>query len=141
MLSVAPRALRPGNAPTGVIRAAGLALTKVLAGEGAPYNILVNALMVGSIVSDQIARRHQASGGEKTFEDMVAEVSNLLAMKGPQDQALVLPAYDQVLKSSHLFNLMDARGAIAVAERQSYIGRIRDLTKACAQAWIEGPGA
>jgi glycyl-tRNA synthetase alpha chain len=36
---------------------------------------------------------------------------------------------------------MDARGAIAVAERQSYIGRIRDLTKACAQAWVEGPGA
>ena len=56
----------------------------------------------------------------------------LLAMTGPQGQALVLPAYDQVLKASHLFNLMDARGAIAVAERQSYIGRIRDLCKACA---------
>jgi glycyl-tRNA synthetase alpha chain len=41
-----------------------------------------------------------------------------------------------VLKSSHLFNLLDARGAIAVAERQSYIGRIRDLTKACASAWV-----
>ena len=41
----------------------------------------------------------------------------------------VLAAYDHVLKASHLFNLMDARGAIAVAERQSYIGRIRDLTK------------
>ena len=58
-------------------------------------------------------------------------------MKGPQGQPLVLPAYDLVLKSSHLFNLMDARGAIAVAERQSYIGRIRDLTKACAEAWVE----
>ena len=41
----------------------------------------------------------------------------------------MLPAYDQVLKASHLFNLMDARGAIAVAERQSYIGRIRDLVQ------------
>ncbi|MBU2118117.1 MAG: glycine--tRNA ligase subunit alpha, partial [Alphaproteobacteria bacterium] len=50
---------------------------------------------------------------------------------------LVLPAYDQVLKASHLFNLMDARGAIAVAERQSYIGRIRDLCKACATEWVE----
>jgi hypothetical protein len=49
----------------------------------------------------------------------------------------VLPAYDHVLKASHLFNLMDARGAIAVAERQSYIGRIRDLCKACASAWVE----
>jgi glycyl-tRNA synthetase alpha chain len=48
----------------------------------------------------------------------------------------VLPAYDHVLKASHLFNLMDARGSIAVAERQSYIGRIRDLCKACAQAWV-----
>ena len=54
----------------------------------------------------------------------------------PQGQALVLPAYDLVLKASHLFNLMNARGAIAVAERASYIGRIRDLCKACASAWV-----
>jgi glycyl-tRNA synthetase alpha chain len=72
----------------------------------------------------------------RQFEDMERQVPRLLAMKGPQGQALVLPAYDHVLKSSHLFNLMDARGAIAVAERQSYIGRIRDLTKACATAWV-----
>ena len=52
----------------------------------------------------------------------------------------MLPAYDHVLKASHLFNLMDARGAIAVAERQSYIGRIRDLTKMCAEAWVENEG-
>jgi glycyl-tRNA synthetase alpha chain len=45
-----------------------------------------------------------------------------------------------VLKASHLFNLMDARGAIAVAERQSYIGRIRDLTKLCADAWVANEG-
>jgi glycyl-tRNA synthetase alpha chain len=49
---------------------------------------------------------------------------------------LALPAYDHVLKASHLFNIMDARGAIAVAERQSYIGRIRDLCKICAEAWV-----
>ena len=42
-----------------------------------------------------------------------------------------------MLKASHLFNLMDARGAIAVAERQSYIGRIRELCKACALAYVE----
>jgi glycyl-tRNA synthetase alpha chain len=73
---------------------------------------------------------------KRQFEDMERQVPRLLAMRGPQGQALVLPAYDHVLKASHLFNLMDARGAIAVAERQSYIGRIRDLTKACAQAWV-----
>ena len=56
---------------------------------------------------------------------------------GLKMQPLVLADYDQVLKASHLFNLMDARGAIAVAERQSYIGRIRDLCKACAVAYVE----
>ena len=73
---------------------------------------------------------------KRQFEDMERQVPRLLDMQGPQGQALVLPAYDHVLKASHLFNLMDARGAIAVAERQSYIGRIRDLTKACATAWV-----
>jgi glycyl-tRNA synthetase alpha chain len=77
---------------------------------------------------------------KRQFEDMEAQVPRLLATAGPQGQALVLPAYDYVLKASHLFNLMDARGAIAVAERQSYIGRIRDLCKACAQAWVELEG-
>ena len=46
-----------------------------------------------------------------------------------------------MLKASHLFNLMDARGAIAVAERQSYIGRIRDLTRMCAEAWVANEAA
>jgi glycyl-tRNA synthetase alpha chain len=73
---------------------------------------------------------------KRQFEDMEAAVPKLLAARGRQGQPLVLPAYDHVLKASHLFNLMDARGAIAVAERQSYIGRIRDLTKACATAWV-----
>ena len=72
---------------------------------------------------------------KRQFEDMERQVPRLLAARGPQGQPLVLPAYDHVLKASHLFNLMDARGAIAVAERQSYIGRIRDLTRACASAW------
>ena len=74
---------------------------------------------------------------ERQFEDMEREASRILDQRGRQGQRLVLPAYDHVLKASHLFNLMDSRGAIAVAERQSYIGRIRDLCKACAQAWVE----
>ena len=73
---------------------------------------------------------------KRQFEDMERQVPRFLAMTGPQGQQLVLPAYDHVLKASHLFNLMDARGAIAVAERQSYIGRIRDLCKMCAEAWV-----
>jgi glycyl-tRNA synthetase alpha chain len=74
---------------------------------------------------------------QRQFVDMEAEVRSLLEQTGPQGQVLVLPAYDRVLKASHLFNLMDARGAIAVAERQSYIGRIRDLCKLCAEAWLK----
>jgi len=77
---------------------------------------------------------------KQEFEDMEREVPRLLASRGRRGQPLVLPAYDHVLKASHLFNLMDARGAIAVAERQSYIGRIRDLCKACAEAWVAEQG-
>ncbi|MDB5440412.1 MAG: glycine--tRNA ligase subunit alpha [Caulobacteraceae bacterium] len=74
---------------------------------------------------------------KRQFEDMERQVPLILARKGPQGQSLALPAYDHVLKASHLFNVMNARGAIAVAERASYIGRIRDLCKACASAWVE----
>ncbi|MCA6230704.1 MAG: glycine--tRNA ligase subunit alpha, partial [Phenylobacterium sp.] len=77
---------------------------------------------------------------KRQFEDMETQVPRLLQGRGPQGQATVLPAYDHVLKASHLFNLMDARGAIAVAERQSYIGRIRDLTRMCAEAWVANEG-
>ncbi|MGH7017386.1 MAG: glycine--tRNA ligase subunit alpha, partial [Caulobacteraceae bacterium] len=73
---------------------------------------------------------------KRQFEDAEAEVPRLLAAHGRQGQALALPAYDLVLKASHLFNLMDARGAISVAERQKYIARVRDLCKACALAWM-----
>ncbi len=52
------------------------------------------------------------------------------------DLGLALPAYDQCCKASHLFNLLDARGAISVAERQQYIRRIRELACACADAWL-----
>ena len=78
---------------------------------------------------------------KRQFEDMEREVGQILASRGRQGQQLVMPAYDHVLKASHLFNIMDARGAIAVAERQSYIGRIRDLCKQCAEAWVAQQGA
>ena len=71
------------------------------------------------------------------FHDMETLVPKLLASRGRRGQPLVLPAFDHVLKASHLFNILDARGAIAVAERQSYIGRIRDLCRACALAWVK----
>jgi NAD(P)-dependent dehydrogenase (short-subunit alcohol dehydrogenase family) len=58
VLNIGAKAPRSGSAPTSVSRAAGMALTKVMAWEGAPHNILVNALLIGKIVTDQVARRH-----------------------------------------------------------------------------------
>ena len=58
------------------------------------------------------------------------------------DARLPLPAYDLAIKASHLFNLLNARGVISVAERQAYIGRVRELTKGCCQLWVaKGAGA
>ena len=53
---------------------------------------------------------------------------------------MALPAYDQCIKASHLFNLLDARGVISVTERQSYILRVRDLARACGEAWLKTAG-
>jgi len=56
------------------------------------------------------------------------------------ERGLPLPAYDQCLKASHTFNLLDARGAISVTERQAYIARVRKLASACAEAWLTARG-
>lgn len=53
------------------------------------------------------------------------------------EQGFVLPAYDYVLKCSHTFNLLDARGAISVSERTAYIARVRNMARLCAQAYLE----
>jgi glycyl-tRNA synthetase alpha chain len=71
----------------------------------------------------------------KHFADAETECKSLLGAK------LALPAYDQCIKASHRFNLLDARGAISVTERQAYIGRVRDLAKECCKAWLAGEGA
>ncbi len=55
-------------------------------------------------------------------------------------QRMALPAYDQCIKASHVFNLLDARGVISVTERQSYILRVRELAKACGEAWLATDG-
>ncbi|MBI4922904.1 MAG: glycine--tRNA ligase subunit alpha [Devosia nanyangense] len=75
------------------------------------------------------------------FADAEAECKALLE-KGAEGnrQTLAVPAYEQVIKASHNFNLLDARGVISVTERQSYILRIRDLAKACGAAWLQTAG-
>ncbi len=72
------------------------------------------------------------------FADAEAECKALLE-KGERGERhlMVLPAYDQCIKASHVFNLLDARGVISVTERQSYILRVRELAKACGRAWLK----
>lgn len=70
----------------------------------------------------EIYRRH--------FEDYEKQARDLLSKN------LVLPAYDLCLKTSHIFNLLDARGAVSVSERPRYIGRVRALARACAQQYL-----
>jgi glycyl-tRNA synthetase alpha chain len=69
----------------------------------------------------------------RQFEDAEKECERLLT----HTPALPLPAYDQVLKASHRFNLLDARGVISVTERQAYIGRVRNLAKGCCEAYLK----
>ena len=73
VLNTGAKAPRPASAPTSVTRAAGMALTKALAGEYAPHNVLINAMLVGQIVSDQWVRRHKAQGANVPFEEFTAK--------------------------------------------------------------------
>ena len=73
------------------------------------------------------------------FDDAERECAALLKSGQPAEDAahrLVLPAYDQCIKASHAFNLLDARGVISVTERQNYILRVRNLAKACGEAFL-----
>ena len=75
------------------------------------------------------------------FKDAEAECQSLLATGANADKhQMALPAYDQCIKASHVFNLLDARGVISVTERQSYILRVRELAKACCGAWLNTDG-
>ena len=76
------------------------------------------------------------------FRDAETECRALLGFGDKGERHLTaLPAYDQCIKASHAFNLLDARGVISVTERQSYILRVRELAKACGAAWMKTAGA
>jgi glycyl-tRNA synthetase alpha chain len=75
------------------------------------------------------------------FRDAEGECRALLEKGASEPRHLMaLPAYDQCIKASHAFNLLDARGVISVTERQSYIFRVRELAKACGAAWLRTAG-
>jgi len=68
----------------------------------------------------------------RQFEDAEKQCAALLGREKP----LPLPAYEQCIKASHVFNLLDARGVISVTERQAYIARVRTLAKGCCESWV-----
>ena len=70
----------------------------------------------------------------KQFTDAETQCATILNL----DKPLALPAYEQCIKASHLFNLLDARGVVSVTERAAYIGRVRALAKGCAKVWVAG---
>jgi glycyl-tRNA synthetase alpha chain len=88
---------------------------------------------------------HQNEVEQSTYNFEHSDVEFLLtAFNAHEKQAkllmesqLALPAYEQVLKTAHTFNLLDARGAISVTERAAYIGRIRNLARSVAQSYLD----
>jgi glycyl-tRNA synthetase alpha chain len=83
---------------------------------------------------EQSAYNFEHSDADFLFTAFTAHEKQAQYLIGPQ---LALPAYEQVLKAAHTFNLLDARGAISVTERAAYIGRIRNLARSVAQSYFE----
>ncbi|OCL25206.1 glycine--tRNA ligase subunit alpha [Orenia metallireducens] len=88
---------------------------------------------------------HQGEVEHSTYNFEIADVETLLTLFNLYEkeatriakEGLVLPAFDYVLKCSHTFNMLDARGAVSVTERTSYIGRVRTLAKKCAENYVK----
>jgi glycyl-tRNA synthetase alpha chain len=97
---------------------------------------------VGDVLYGEIFHRAEVEHSTYCFEEADTEMLfTLFGMYEKEAQrllakGLVLPGYDHVLKCSHAFNLLDARGAISVAERTAYIGRVRGLARLCAQRYL-----
>ncbi len=98
--------------------------------------------------TEQEYSRHNFDGADteklfQHFKDAEAECQRLLSFDASDPKLrnraniMVHPAYDQCIKASHFFNLLDARGVISVTERQAYIGRVRALAKLCADAFVQ----
>ena len=98
--------------------------------------------------SDEVSYKdifHQSEKEFSAYNFEYANTENLFKMfdmfeseaKSLVEKKISLPAYDQCLKASHAFNVLDARGALSVAQRAEYIGRIREITKSAATIWID----
>ena len=90
-------------------------------------------------VFHQAEKEFSAYNFEHANTDNLFKIFDMLELeaKSLTEKKISLPAYDQCLKASHVFNILDARGVISVAQRAEYIGRIREITKSVAAIWID----
>ncbi|QYE36014.1 glycine--tRNA ligase subunit alpha [Polymorphobacter sp. PAMC 29334] len=113
-------------------------LATYIQGKDSVYDLQYNDTMTYGDVFRENEREFSAYSFEaadtdllfRQFTDAAGECRALV------ERGLPLPAYDQAIKASHIFNLLNARGVISVAERAAYIGRVRDLTKAVCEGWV-----
>ncbi|UAJ10414.1 glycine--tRNA ligase subunit alpha [Polymorphobacter megasporae] len=113
-------------------------LATYIQGKDSVYDLQYNAHMTYGDVFRENEREFSAYSFKaadtellfRQFTDAAGECRALV------ERGLPLPAYDQAIKASHIFNLLNARGVISVAERAAYIGRVRDLTKAVCEGWV-----
>jgi glycyl-tRNA synthetase alpha chain len=91
-------------------------------------------------MAEQACRKYLEAGWASSSPPPHAGEGRVGAGDNRGRHLMALPAYDQCIKASHVFNLLDARGVISVTERQSYILRVRELAKACGEAWLATEG-
>jgi glycyl-tRNA synthetase alpha chain len=98
---------------------------------------------VGDVTYGDVFHRNEVENSHYNFEvadtDMLFTLFDMYEKEAKRvvETGFVLPAYDYVLKCSHTFNLLDARGAISVSERTAFIGRVRAMARMCAQAYLK----
>jgi len=114
-------------------------LAMFIQGKDSVYQVeWLDGILYGDIYL-QNEREQSKYNFEVSDTAMLLQIFNLAEKEAARclENKIVLPAYDQVLKCSHTFNMLDAHGAISVTERTGYIGRIRGLAKNCAQMYVE----
>ncbi|MFC1517178.1 glycine--tRNA ligase subunit alpha [Candidatus Margulisiibacteriota bacterium] len=114
-------------------------LAMYIQGKDSVFDIMWNDSVSYGDVHLQGEKDHSVYNFEKADVKMLFDLFSSYEKEATRiaQEGLVLPAYDYVLKCSHTFNMLDARGAISVTERTGYIGRIRKLAHICAEAYVK----
>jgi glycyl-tRNA synthetase alpha chain len=117
-------------------------LSAYIQGLDSSWDVVVSPGLTYKDVFLEQEKQGSAYGFEHADTELLRVVFDLYEKESRRvlKEGLILPSYDCALKCSHAFNLLDARGAVSVSERQSYIGRVRALTRDCARKYVESRG-